>query len=183
MHWYVQFRDPEPPGREPSLFEWAGGLGPLTRTARLLYEKHVPADPLLAPLFAGMAPDQPQRLAAWLAEAFGGPAAGQPAAGPVAGVAPDGQPLPEEGRARWVALLTRSADEAGLPADPAFRSAFTACLEWASRSASQPAGGDGGPAPVPRWGWGPAGPPPVPAVERPARPQMGRLPCRGRTSR
>ena len=40
---------------------------------RLLYEKHVPADPLLAPLFANMPPDQPQRLAAWLAEALGGP--------------------------------------------------------------------------------------------------------------
>ncbi|MGE5137132.1 MAG: CDGSH iron-sulfur domain-containing protein, partial [Gemmatimonadota bacterium] len=197
MHWYVQFRDPvPPPGREPSLFEWAGGFGPLTRTARLLYEKHVPADPLLAPLFADLPPDQPQRLAAWLAEAFGGPASGRPDAaqqdagqpdsgqsaggqpdsgqsaggqpdggGPVIGVAPDGQPLPEAARASWVALLTRAADEAGLPSDPAFRSAFAACLEWVSRSAAQPAAGDGGPVPVPRWGWGPAGPPPAPAEE------------------
>ena len=57
MHWYVGFRDPVPePGREPTLFEWAGGLPALTRMTRLLYEKHVPADPLLAPLFADMPP-------------------------------------------------------------------------------------------------------------------------------
>jgi uncharacterized Fe-S cluster protein YjdI/CDGSH-type Zn-finger protein len=73
MHWYVEFRDP-PGGTEPTLFEWAGGLSSLARMSRLLYEKHVPADSLLAPLFADMPPDQPGRLAAWLAEALGGPA-------------------------------------------------------------------------------------------------------------
>jgi CDGSH-type Zn-finger protein/truncated hemoglobin YjbI len=167
MHWYVQFRDPAPvPGPEPSLFGWAGGLGPLTRLARLLYEKHVPADPLLAPVFADMPPGQPQQLAAWLAEAFGGPAAGGQGSEPPIGAAPDGQPLAEESRARWVSLVARAADEAGLPADPAFRSAFTACIEWASRAAGQPAGGGAAaPGPVPRWDWGPAGPPPVPADE------------------
>jgi CDGSH-type Zn-finger protein/truncated hemoglobin YjbI len=75
MHWYVDFRDPEPdPGAEPTLFEHAGGLPALTRMTRLLYEKHVPADPLLAPLFATMAPEHPGREAMWLAEVFGGPA-------------------------------------------------------------------------------------------------------------
>ena len=73
MHWYVEFRDPAR-GVEPTLFEWAGGLPALTRLTRLLYEKHVPADDLLAPLFATMAPGYPQREAAVLAEAFGGPA-------------------------------------------------------------------------------------------------------------
>ncbi|HEY3036288.1 MAG TPA: ferritin-like domain-containing protein, partial [Streptosporangiaceae bacterium] len=67
MHWYVGFRDPVPePGYEPTLFEWVGGLPALTRMSRLLYEKHVPADPLLASLFAQMPPDQPQRLATWI---------------------------------------------------------------------------------------------------------------------
>ena len=59
---------------EPTLFQWAGGLPALTRMTRLLYEKHVPADDLLAPVFAGMAPGHPQREAMWLAEVFGGPA-------------------------------------------------------------------------------------------------------------
>ena len=61
MHWYVGFRDPVPgAGHEPTLFEWAGGLPALTRMTRLLYEKHVPADPLLAPLFADMPAEQPR---------------------------------------------------------------------------------------------------------------------------
>src|SRR5260221_6936750 len=74
MHWYVQFTDPVPdPDREPTIFEWAGGLPALTRMTRMFYEKYVPADPLLAPLFADMSPDHPQRVAKWLAEVFCGP--------------------------------------------------------------------------------------------------------------
>ena len=51
MHWYVGFRDPVPPN-SPTLYQWAGGAPALTRMSRLLYEKHVPADPLLAAPFA-----------------------------------------------------------------------------------------------------------------------------------
>ncbi len=76
MHWYVEFRDPVPDAsREPTLFEWAGGLPALTRMTRLLYEKHVPADPLLAPLFAEMPAEHPDTEAAWVAAVFGGPVA------------------------------------------------------------------------------------------------------------
>ena len=145
MHWYVEFRDPAR-GAEPTLFEWAGGLPALTRMTRLLYEKHVPADDLLAPLFATMAPGHPQREAAVLAEAFGGPPA--PADSP--GHALQTFPGTEAQRARWVALAIRAADEAGLPADPEFRAALTSYLEWSSRAS------DG---PTPKWDWGPAGPP------------------------
>src|SRR5581483_3588286 len=73
MHWYVEFRDPAP-SADPTLFEWAGGLPALTRLTRLLYEKLIPADDLLAPAFADMPPGHPQREAMRLAEAFGGPA-------------------------------------------------------------------------------------------------------------
>jgi CDGSH-type Zn-finger protein/truncated hemoglobin YjbI len=140
MHWYVEFRDPAR-SVEPTLYEWAGGLPALTRMTRLLYEKHVPADDLLAPLFATMALGYPQREAAVMAEAFGGP---------VAPAGPAGDDFTAPQRARWVALATRAADEAGLPADPEFRSAFTSYLEWSSRA------GDASP---PLWDWGPAGPP------------------------
>ncbi len=58
MHWYAGFRDPVLSG-EPTLFQWAGGLPALTRMTRLLYEKLVPADDLLAPVFAGMAARAP----------------------------------------------------------------------------------------------------------------------------
>ena len=46
-----------------------------------------------------------------------------------------GKELTEEQRARWVALLLRSAREAGLPNDAEFRSAFGAYIEWGSRLA------------------------------------------------
>jgi CDGSH-type Zn-finger protein/truncated hemoglobin YjbI len=143
MHWYVDFRDPvRPPGAEPTLFEWAGGLPALTRMTRLLYEKHVPADDRLAPLFAAMAPELPQREAATFAAAFGGPPASDGATGRPG--------FTEEQRARWVELARRAADEAMLPADPQFRGALTAYLEWTSRAADTPALA---------WDWGPAGPP------------------------
>jgi CDGSH-type Zn-finger protein/truncated hemoglobin YjbI/ferredoxin len=141
MHWYVEFRDPvRPPGSEPTLFEWAGGLPALTRMTRLLYEKLIPADDLLAPLFAAMPPDLAHREAALLAEVFGGPAARR---------VPEGYGFTEEQRARWVALASRAADEARLPGE--IRAALASYLEWHSR-----ADGKGAP---PRWDWGPAGPP------------------------
>jgi CDGSH-type Zn-finger protein/truncated hemoglobin YjbI len=146
MHWYVDFRDPvRRAGAEPTLFEWAGGLPALTRMTRLLYERHVPADDLLAPVFAAMAPELPQREAATFAAAFGGPPVGDPA--------PDGAGRPaltEAQRARWVALALRAADETMLPADPQFRGALTSFLEWTSRVTD---------ALPPAWDWGPAGPP------------------------
>ena len=109
MHWYVEFRDPAR-SADPTLFEWAGGLPALTRMTRLLYEKHVPADDLLAPLFASTAPDRPRREAALIAAAFGGPAAAPPSSRPE---------FTEEQRSRWMALAVRAADEAGLPGRPA----------------------------------------------------------------
>jgi truncated hemoglobin YjbI len=153
MHWYVEFRDPAPDA-DPTLFEWAGGLPALTRMTRLLYERHVPADDLLAPVFAAMPPGYPQDEAAVMAGAFGGPGpvVSGPAAPWFAAPRPD---LAEPQRARWVVLALRAADEAMLPTDPQFRAALTSYLEWSSRVA--------GTAPPP-WDWGPAGPPaPAPA--------------------
>ncbi|HEU5392551.1 MAG TPA: ferritin-like domain-containing protein [Streptosporangiaceae bacterium] len=142
MHWYVEFRDPASSG-DPTLFEWAGGLPALTRMTRLLYEKLVPVDDLLAPLFATMAPGSPQAEAAVMAEAFGGPQAPTP---------PDLPEFTEEQRARWVALAVQAAQEAVLPADAPFRSALSGYLEWRSRSAGATAA---------RWDWGPAGRPAI----------------------
>jgi CDGSH-type Zn-finger protein len=141
MHWYVDFRDPARPA-DPTLFEWAGGLPALTRMTRLLYEKHVPADDLLAPLFASMAPGYPQREAAQTAAAFGGPAAAPLSSRPE---------FTGEQRSRWMALAVQAAGEAGLPADPQFRSALVSYLEWSSRATD---------ASAPAWDWGPGGPPP-----------------------
>ncbi|MBO0814665.1 MAG: (4Fe-4S)-binding protein, partial [Actinobacteria bacterium] len=167
MHWYVNFRDPVPAeGSEPTPYQWAGGLTALTRMSRLFYEKHAPGDPLLAPLLAGIGPGQAQRLAAWLAGALGGPGGNGTDVRQVTIGAATAE-FTEPQRARWVALLCTAADEAGLPADPQFRSVLSSCLEWASRTALAltRAGADPQQAPAPRWDWGPGGPPATAAEE------------------
>ncbi len=166
MHWYVDFKDPvADPDREPTIFEWAGGLPALTRMTRIFYEKYVPQDPLLAPLFSSMSPDHPQRVAKWLGEVFCGPPAYSEQHGGYSRMVSQhiGKGLTEEKRARWVQLILRSAQEAGLPADPEFRSAFSAYIEWGSRLAlenSQPGAKPPEHMPMPRWDWNTAGGPP-----------------------
>jgi truncated hemoglobin YjbI/CDGSH-type Zn-finger protein len=144
MYWYVEFHDPQPPpDHEPTLFDWLGGLPALTRMTRLFYEKHVPQDPLLAPVFADMSADHPERVAKWLGEVFGGPRSYSREYGGYLRMVSqhEGRGLTEEMRARWVMLLLRSAQEGGLPNDAESRSAFGAYIEWGSRLAvenSQP---------------------------------------------
>jgi truncated hemoglobin YjbI len=125
---------------------------------RVFYEKHVPADPLLAPLFANMAPDHPQRVARWLGEGFGGPKLYSETYGGYQRMISQhlGKALTEEMRARWVDLISRSAHDAGLPSDPEFQAAFRAYIEWGSRIAlenSQPGAKPPPQMPMPRWWW------------------------------
>jgi CDGSH-type Zn-finger protein/truncated hemoglobin YjbI len=166
MHWYVEFHDPVPDADyEPTVFEWAGGYPALLRMTRLFYEKHVPQDPLLAPLFAAMSPDHPQRVAKWLGEVFCGPKRYSAEYGGYARMISQhaGKGLTEEERARWVTLLLQSAQEAGLPNDPEFRSAFSSYIEWGSRLAVENSQTDASPPqhmPMPRWNWNTAAGPP-----------------------
>ena len=72
-----------------------------------------------------------------------------------------GLSIREEQRARWVQLISLAADDASLPDDAEFRSAFMAYVEWGTRLAlanSQPGAEPPPRAPVPRWGWGEAPP-------------------------
>ena len=166
MHWHVSFADPVPdPDRTPTIFEWAGGLPALTRMTRLFYEKYVPADPMLAPIFANMSADHPQRVAKWLGEVFGGPARYSEEYGGYPRMISEhvGKRLTEEWRARWVSLLMQSAQEAGLPNDPEFRSAFEAYIEWGSRIAVENSQINSRPPermPMPHWDWSTAAGPP-----------------------
>lgn len=144
----------------PTVYEWAGGAPALARLFTAFYAR-VPADPLLAPIFAAMDPAHAQHVAAFVGEVLGGPAAYTADHG--------GHPhmirkhlargLTEAHRRRWIELLLDCADEVGLPADPEFRSAFVAYLEWGSRLAvinSQPGAVAIEAAPMPAWGWGEA---------------------------
>jgi hemoglobin len=147
---------------EPTLFEWAGGAAALRRLTEVFYRR-VRTDELLAPLFAHMSPDHPEHVAEWLGEVFGGPRTYTDERGgyPHMLVKHLGLGIQPEQRARWAQLIAESADEAGLPADPEFRSAFVAYVEWGSRIAldnSAPGATPPPSAPVPRWGWGEAPP-------------------------
>jgi CDGSH-type Zn-finger protein/truncated hemoglobin YjbI len=157
MHWYADFHDPSPP-EEPTLFQWAGGFPALLRLTRRFYEKHVPEEPLLAVLFGSMSPDHPERVAAWLGQVFGGPSAYSDRYGGYERMISQhlDKGITLEQRALWITLLSRSADEVGMPADAEFRAAFTAYLEWGSRIAvenSQPGVHPPPKMPVPRWWW------------------------------
>jgi CDGSH-type Zn-finger protein/truncated hemoglobin YjbI/ferredoxin len=157
MHWYSDFHDP-PMADQATLFQWAGGFPALLRLTRRFYERHVPEDPLLSGLFSQMSPDHPERVAAWLRQVFGGPPAYSERYGEYDRMISQhvDRGITLEQRARWVTLLTRSADEVGLPNDPEFRAAFTAYLEWGSRIAvenSKPGVHPPPHMPVPRWWW------------------------------
>jgi truncated hemoglobin YjbI/CDGSH-type Zn-finger protein len=159
MHWTVEFKDPPAdPDAEPTLYEWAGGYPALLDMTRIFYGRHVPADPLIGPLFANMSPDHPERVAAWLSEVFGGPKFYSERYGGYERMLSQhiGKQIRPEQRARWAQLMVESADEAGLPADAEFRAAFTAYIEWGSRLAVENSQKDSRPPPhmpVPRWWW------------------------------
>ena len=172
MHWSIEFRDPIClPDYAPTMFEWAGGLPALTRMMRLFYEKFVPADDLLAPVFANMAADHPQRVAKWLGEVFCGPKCYSAEFGGYAHMVSEhlGKCLTEEMRARWVTLLLQSAREAALPNDAEFRSAFQSYIEWGSRLAVENSQTDARPPqhmPMPHWDWNTSAGPPGGRISR-----------------
>jgi hemoglobin len=146
----------------PTVYEWAGGHEAFERLTEAFYRR-VRADELVGPLFAAMPEDHPQHVALWLAEVFGGPPVYSEQHGGYEHMLGKhlGLGITEAQRARWAQLIGLAADDAGLPADPEFRSAFVAYVEWGSRIAlenSQPGADPPRRAPVPRWGWGEARP-------------------------
>jgi hemoglobin len=149
----------------PSLYEWLGGTEVLEKLMVTFYDR-VSADELLRPLFGDMPSDHPRHVADFVGEVAGGPESYTATRGGHATMLAHhfGRNISEDQRRRWVNLLLDSADEVGLPADPEFRSALVAYLEWGSRLALMnsklPPGTVADPAtPMPRWGWGvPGGP-------------------------
>ncbi len=146
----------------PTLYEWAGGMESFERLTEAFY-KRVRADEVVGPLFANMPDDHPHHVAMWLAEVFGGPKAYTEELGGYPRMLSKhlGLAISERQRARWALLIGLAADDAGLPSDPEFRSAFAAYIEWGTRIAlanSRPGADPPREAPVPRWGWGVAPP-------------------------
>ncbi|MEV6178596.1 antibiotic biosynthesis monooxygenase [Streptomyces sp. NPDC052015] len=146
----------------PTLYEWAGGAEAFSRLTDVFYAK-VLRDDLLAPVFAGLAPEHAAHVALRLAEVFGGPATYSATQGGHSHMVAKhfGRGITEPQRRRWVNLIQDAADEAGLPTDAEFRSAFLAYVERGTRLAVYFSGPDAEPPaeqPVPKWGWGVAPP-------------------------
>jgi hemoglobin len=151
------------PGQPETLFEWAGGAPAFGRLINAFYDR-VEDDELISPFFpGGVSIEHRDHVIAWWSEVFGGPSRYSDELGGYENMVARHRDLrinPEQ-RLRFATLMSLAADDAGLPDDPEFRSAFVAYLEWGTRIAmhnSQP-GADVAPhAPVPRWGWGEAPP-------------------------
>ena len=119
---------------------------------------------MLSPFFPGGVTEEHRRhVIAWWSEVFGGPSRYTEELGGYERMLDKHRELgitPEQ-RLRFASLMSLAADDAQLPADPEFRSAFVAYVEWGTRLAmqnSQPGAEVAQHAPVPHWGWGEAPP-------------------------
>ena len=146
-----------------TLHAWAGGDAAFERLINAFYDR-VERDELISPLFPhGVSAEHRDHVIAWWSEVFGGPARYTDELGGYEAMVAKhrGLAITPEQRFRFASLMSLAADDAALPDDPEFRSAFMAYVEWGTRLAlhnSQP-GADVAPhAPVPRWGWGEAPP-------------------------
>ena len=147
----------------PTLFEWAGGTEAIRRMIDAFYDR-VEADELLSPFFpGGVSEEHRDHVAAWWSEVFGGPTRYTEDLGGYESMLAHhrGLGITPEQRFRFASLMSLAADDAELPDDPEFRSAFVAYVEWGTRLAlanSQPDATPPPAAPVPHWGWGEAPP-------------------------
>ena len=146
-----------------TLYEWAGGGLAIRRLMDAFYDR-VEGDELLAPFFpGGVGEEHRAHVTAWWSEVFGGEPSYTKELGGYENMLAHhrGLGITPEQRFRFASLLSLAADDAGLPDDPEFRSAFVAYVEWGTRIAlhnSQPGAEVIPHAPVPRWGWGEAPP-------------------------
>jgi hemoglobin len=141
----------------PSVHEYAGG-GPAFLALATAHHARCLADPELNHPFShpGQHPQHVERLAAYWAEALGGPPRYSQECGSHAGVVQmhSGNGDLSDLNRRFVACFVQAMDDAGLPAEPDFRAVMRGYLEWAvgavsDEHAAQPPAD----APVPRWSW------------------------------
>jgi hemoglobin len=148
----------------PSIYEWAGGRDAFARWLNRFYDLVESDAPEIAALFGGTVSEgHRSRVTDWWVEVMGGPAAYTEQHGGyerMLGRHRDLAISPDQ-RLAFVTLLSRAADDTGLPADPEFRAAIMGYAEWGTRLAmhnSQPGAQTVAHAPVPHWGWGVAPP-------------------------
>jgi hemoglobin len=152
------------PDTTPTIFEWAGGRPAFARWLNRFYDLVEAEAPKIAALFGGqVSGEHREHVTDWWSEVMGGPAVYSEQRGGYEHMLRRhrGLAITPEQRLTFVTLLSRAADDAGLPADPEFRAALMGYAEWGTRLAlhnSQPDADAAQHAPVPRWGWGVAPP-------------------------
>jgi len=120
----------------PSLFDWAGGHEAFRRLIDAFYDR-VEHDDLLGPFFpGGVTAEHRRHVTAWWVEVFGGPDEYSASLGGYPRMLAHHRDLEISGgqRFRFASLMSLAADDADLPDDPEFRSAFVGYLEWGTRS-------------------------------------------------
>lgn len=146
--------------RQPTLYEYAGGAAAMLRLAQAHHARCL-ADPELNHPFShpGQHPQHVARLAAYWGEVFGGPPAYSALGGDQSSlvVMHSGNGDMSDLGHRFVDCFLAAADDAGLPADPRFRTALGDYMRWAVQDValSHPRTADDVPEglPIPRWGW------------------------------
>jgi hemoglobin len=150
-------------GAMPTIYEWGGGREAFARWLDRFYDL-VESEPDIVRLFGGAVSEaHREHVTDWWCEVMGGPATYTERRGGYEHMLAMHRDLAitDDQRLRFVTLLSRAADDAGLPADPEFRAALMGYAEWGTRLAvhNSHAGADVAEhAPVPRWGWGVAPP-------------------------
>jgi hemoglobin len=147
-----------------TIYDWGGGREALARWLNRFYDLVELEAPDIAAMFGGHVSEEHRtHVTDWWAEVMGGPAAYTERRGGYEHMLARHHDLAitAEQRLLFVTLLSRAADDAGLPGDPEFRAAIMGYAEWGTRLAvynSQPGAQTVAHAPVPRWGWGVAPP-------------------------
>ena len=142
-----------------TVFEAAGGMDAMRRLAAAWHERAVTA-PIVGHAFShGFRPDHVERLAAYLAEALGGPPVYTERYGGESDVVRlhSGNGPHEEMDAEAIAIFDDAVEHSGLPEDPALRATLKAYWAWATRTtmAAHPGSADDVPQglEIPRWSW------------------------------
>jgi hemoglobin len=141
-----------------SIYDAVGGMPALTALAHAWHERCL-ADPVVSHAFShGFHPDHTARLAAYWAEALGGPAAytGELATESDVVRMHSGNGPHVKMDERAVACFARAVDDAGLGDDPAVRDALVSYFTWATAYMStyhHSADEVPDSLTVPRWSW------------------------------
>jgi hemoglobin len=148
----------------PTIYDWAGGRDAFSRWLNRFYDLVEQEAPGILAMFGDKVSEaHREHVTDWWSEVMGGPAVYTEQRGGYEHMLGRHHNLAitDEQRLQFVTLLSRAADDVGLPSDPEFRAAIMGYAEWGTRLAlhnSQPGAQTAAHAPVPRWGWGVAPP-------------------------